>query len=136
MSREENVSTLLSAALAELESEIMPEVAGRQRFSAAMIRRALSVMLRELQQGDLDIDNALLRSVYGESMTEVPADTPDLQRLSQDIRSRRLPVSSNLTASLRHYVSCQLMVKNPEFLKIADPQDYSSRTTECHGDNT
>lgn len=99
---------LLQAASAEIDAELMPNLSGRQRYAAAMVKRSVDLAARELAAEPGVIDRALIQDVYPDAASRSRAD------LAADIRARR--IETPLLDALFADVCRRLQIDNPRFL--------------------
>ena len=106
-------SALITAILKEVENKLGSQSSGGARYSHAMVRHALSVLQRALDSekgGKHSFDQPLTQS-FGDE--EKGADW-----VAGQIRRRTITKQSSpdIEAVLANYVSCKLVVYNPDFL--------------------
>lgn len=94
---------LLRAARKEFIDLILPSLDGDRRYTGAMLRRALDVLLAQAE-ADRPADAAL--EEFGGAGA-----------LAHALRRREQPDSPALRAALRAYVEARLTISNPRFLK-------------------
>lgn len=94
---------LLRAASKEFTELILPRLEGEDRYTGAMLRRALDVLLAEAE-AEAPPEAAL-------------AGFGDTGALAASLRRREQPDSPELRAALRARVEAKLQISNPRFLK-------------------
>ena len=115
-------SSLLDAALSELEQNLLSDVSSKQRYSVAMLKRTLQILQRELRVGASQAAQQLLQQLYTE-----PASCgidKGLDDLATDIRQHRLSFASAdavenellLQRALMSYTQQRLAINNPSML--------------------
>lgn len=120
MKQRPGADALLDAALATLQEELLPTLSGRQKFQAAMIARAISVVRQELASSEAASadERASLARLYGAGLE---GSLPDLRRrLAADIRARKFaPGSAQETRLIDHLLettASELRITNTKYL--------------------
>lgn len=120
MKQRPGVDALLDAALATLQEELLPALSGRQKFQAAMVARAISVVRQDHASSEVAAatERASLVRLYG---TNLEGSLPELrQRLAADIRARKFaPGSAQETRLIDHLVevtASALRITNTKYL--------------------
>lgn len=96
---------LLRAAREEFVTQILPELASKDRYTGAMLKRALDVLLAQAESGDPE--DALREAGLG-----------DAAALAKTLRLR--PAGPDPRAALRDYVGRKLAISNPRFRAEAE----------------
>ena len=99
---------LLRALAADFDADVYPALGSDQRYSGAMMKRALAILIREHEA--VETPGQTLAKALG------PATTP--RTLADQIRGRHndLPDDQALRAALTAYVRAKLEINNPAFL--------------------
>lgn len=96
---------LIAATAAEFAARIQPNLSPAERYTGAMLKRALDVLQAEAAAATPP-EAALQRACFG---------TPEA--LARALRARVELPPSTLRASLRAYVEAKLALSNPRFLQ-------------------
>lgn len=99
------ITGLISAAAAEFAAHVLPNLPTEQRYTGAMLKRALDV-LQAATVDESSPESALQRSGFGSA-----------ESLARALRNRAELPPSTLRAALRGYVEAKLAISNPRFLK-------------------
>lgn len=109
-SGEERAKALLSLALRTYQSELQPDLPAAKRYAGAMTGNAMGIALRALQHPAPEA--RLLARLGG-------GDVRDLTALARAIRTGAVSDATHgtLRDALMDYVTAELAVTNPRFLK-------------------
>lgn len=97
-------AALLRAARAEFVGTVLPGLDGPARYTGAMLKRALDVLIAQATAAEAP-EAALERAGFGSA-----------DALAGALRARAAGEAPALPAALRAYVDARLAIANPQFL--------------------
>lgn len=108
LARGKDAETLLALVAETLRTQIMPELAGDKRYTAAMMANALDVASRAIAVEDEAPALALLDAVYDDG-------DGTLAGLAKDIRAGKVgdATHKDLRQRLKSHLLAELAVRNP-----------------------
>jgi hypothetical protein len=106
-----SAETLIEVAIATLQSDVTPKLAGEQRYTMAMVVNALEIARRELVTDDDSRTWKMLDEIYDDGEGSTDTFAKDIRRGAVSTASRK-----DLHASLREMLVAELKIKNPRFL--------------------
>ena len=113
---------LIRASVDYLEQELLPTLAGYQRFHTRVCVNVLRIVLRQLEQGAaLEADEwARLRELLGAQDSSQPLDALNL-RLMDALDDGSLPLDApGLVPHLRATLQAALRINNPQWIPPDD----------------
>ncbi len=107
---------LLQAARLEFVEKILPGLTGPERYTGAMLKRSLDILLAQASADTTPAD-VLRAKGFGTA-----------RDLAAALRSGQEPPTEKLCLALRHYVEAKLQITNPGFLAATRSRRSSAGT--------